>query len=130
MASSPRVPCVQETARQDRYEIAEGFNVTGTPQTVVDTVCGGQAPSWTDALMVHHRCCCYPRLVLSCCCVGYSWYFTTWFLNPVLLTLPMHGVLIPVPMCTAPNTEESAEDQLHCCWHHCDYLCNQLCYCS
>ena len=43
MASSPRVPCVQETARQDRY-FAEGFNVTGTPQTVVDVICGGQAP--------------------------------------------------------------------------------------
>ena len=43
MASSPRVPCVQETARQERY-IAEGFNVTGTPQTVVDDICGGQAP--------------------------------------------------------------------------------------
>ena len=43
MASSPRVPCVQETARQDRY-FAEGFNVTGTPQTVVDDICGGQAP--------------------------------------------------------------------------------------
>ena len=47
MASSPRVPCVQETARQERY-IAEGFNVTGTPQTVVDEVCGGQAPPATD----------------------------------------------------------------------------------
>ena len=43
MASSPRVPCVQETARQERY-IADGFNVTGTPQTVVDDICGGQAP--------------------------------------------------------------------------------------
>ena len=42
MASSPRVPCVQETARQDRY-VADGFNVTGTPQTVVDVVCGGQS---------------------------------------------------------------------------------------
>ena len=42
MASSPRVPCVQETARQDRY-IKEGFNVTGTPQTVVDDICGGQS---------------------------------------------------------------------------------------
>ena len=42
MASSPRVPCVQETARQDRY-VKEGFNVTGTPQTVVDEVCGGQS---------------------------------------------------------------------------------------
>ena len=42
MASSPRVPCVQETARQDRY-VKEGFNVTGTPQTVVDVICGGQS---------------------------------------------------------------------------------------
>ena len=42
MAVSPRVPCVQETARQDRY-VKEGFNVTGTPQTVVDVVCGGQS---------------------------------------------------------------------------------------
>ena len=42
MASSPRVPCVQETARQDRY-VADGFNATGTPQTVVDVVCGGQS---------------------------------------------------------------------------------------
>ena len=42
MASSPRVPCVQETARQERYENLT--NVTGTPITVVDTVCGGQAP--------------------------------------------------------------------------------------
>ena len=47
MASSPRVPCVQETARQERY-FAEGFNVTGTPQTVVDEVCGGAAPPATD----------------------------------------------------------------------------------
>ena len=47
MASSPRVPCVQETARQDRY-FAEGFNVTGTPQTVVDDICGGQTPPATD----------------------------------------------------------------------------------
>ena len=43
MATDPRVPCVQETARQDRYT-ADGFNVTGTPQSVVDTICGGQAP--------------------------------------------------------------------------------------
>ena len=43
MANAPRVPCVQETARQDRY-IAAGFNITGTPQTVVDDICGGQAP--------------------------------------------------------------------------------------
>ena len=47
MASSPRVPCVQETARQDRY-VAAGFNVTGTPQTVVDDICGGQTPPATD----------------------------------------------------------------------------------
>ena len=43
MANAPRVPCVQETARQERYTV-EGFNVTGTPQTVVDDICGGQAP--------------------------------------------------------------------------------------
>ena len=41
MASNPRVPCVQETARQERYENLT--NVTGTPITVVDTVCGGQS---------------------------------------------------------------------------------------
>ena len=47
MAASPRVPCVQETARQERY-IATGFNVVGTPQTVVDTICGGATPPATD----------------------------------------------------------------------------------
>ena len=109
MASSPRVPCVQETARQDRY-VADGFNATGTPQTVVDVILSVvvkclqkvmvmMAPSVSDLLLLLVL-----RAALSVTPVP-----SIWFLNPVLLTLPMHGVLTLGANVTAPNTGASAE---------------------
>ena len=103
MASSPRVPCVQETARQERY-IAEGFNVTGTPQTVVDEVCGGQVPPITSdgtigAVAIAGS---------ESCSVGYS---GTYYLVPEsgAADSTYAWSVDTGANVTAPNTGESAE---------------------
>ena len=50
MAFDPRVPCVQgkPLVKIGMLLRMECFNVTGTPQTVVDEVCGGNVPPITS----------------------------------------------------------------------------------
>ena len=105
MASSPRVPCVQETARQDRY-IKEGFNVTGTPQTVVDVVCGGQSipddggtPGNIGNVAIAGS---------TACNVGFS---GTYYLvpEPAAADATFAWSVDTGATVTAPNTNESAE---------------------
>ena len=103
MASSPRVPCVQETARQDRY-VADGFNVTGTPQTVVDEVCGGQVPPITSDGTIGA----VAIAGTSSCSVGYS---GTYYLVPEsgAADSTYAWSVDAGATVTAPNTGESAE---------------------
>ena len=105
MASSPRVPCVQETARQDRY-VKEGFNVTGTPQTVVDVVCGGQSipddggtPGNIGNVAIAGS---------TACNVGFS---GTYYLvpEPAAADATFAWSVDTGATVTAPNTNESAE---------------------
>ena len=104
MASSPRVPCVQETARQERYENLT--NVTGTPITVVDTVCGGQAPPDVPATPGDIGA---PVIQGSTnCSVGYSgrYYLVP---EPGAADATYAWSVDTGANVTAPNTEESAE---------------------
>ena len=105
MASSPRVPCVQETARQDRY-VADGFNATGTPQTVVDVVCGGQSipddggtPGNIGNVAIAGT---------TSCSVGFS---GTYYLvpEPAAADATYSWSVDTGANVTAPNTNESAE---------------------
>ena len=104
MASAPRVPCVQETARQERYENLT--NVTGTPITVVDTVCGGQAPPDVPGTPGDIGA---PEIQGSTnCSVGYSgrYYLVP---EPGAADATYAWSVDTGANVTAPNTEESAE---------------------
>ena len=104
MASAPRVPCVQETQRQERYENLT--NVTGTPITVVDTVCGGQAPPDVPATPGNIG---DPEIQGSTNCnVGYSgrYYLVP---EPGAADATYAWSVDTGANITAPNTEESAE---------------------
>ena len=105
MASSPRVPCVQETARQDRY-IKEGFNVTGTPQTVVDDICGGQ--SLPDDGGTPGNIGNVAIVGSTSCAVGFS---GTYYLvpEPAAADATYAWSVDTGATVTAPNTNESAE---------------------
>ena len=97
---------------------------------MVDDVCGGGASPAPDGDPGEHRCCCYCDSSLRAAPVGFS---GTYYLvpEPGAADATYAWSVDTGANVTAPGTGESAvcRSELHCCWYHCDYLCDQLCYC-